>query len=310
MKIIFSSSHDLDPAEWLTPLAKELPGTEVVLWREDQPVQDAEIAVVWNPPAALFERERKLRVAFNLGAGVDALFRLPTLPADLPIVRLEDAGMAVQMAEYAAHALVRASRQFDQYERLQREGKWVALPELDRSEWPVGVLGMGVMGARVASTLAGMDYPVAGWSRSGKAPQGVEAFGGRETLGDFLARTRVLINTLPLTDDTRDLLCRDTLSKLLPGAYLINMGRGAHLVEEDLLALLESGQMAGATLDVFRTEPLPAGHPFWTHPQVSITPHIAALSLRRETIAQVASKIRAYLRGETMSGTVSRERGY
>ncbi|MFU1915375.1 2-hydroxyacid dehydrogenase [Bordetella avium] len=310
MKIIFSSSHDLDPAEWLTPLAKELPGTEVVLWREDQPVQDAEIAVVWNPPAALFERERKLRVAFNLGAGVDALFRLPTLPVDLPIVRLEDAGMAVQMAEYAAHALVRASRQFDQYERLQREGKWVALPELDRSEWPVGVLGMGVMGARVASTLAGMDYPVAGWSRSGKAPQGVEAFGGRETLGDFLARTRVLINTLPLTDDTRDLLCRDTLSKLLPGAYLINMGRGAHLVEEDLLALLESGQMAGATLDVFRTEPLPAGHPFWTHPQVSITPHIAALSLRRETIAQVASKIRAYLRGETMSGTVSRERGY
>ncbi|CAJ49814.1 putative 2-hydroxyacid dehydrogenase, partial [Bordetella avium 197N] len=310
VKIIFSSSHDLDPAEWLTPLAKELPGTEVVLWREDQPVQDAEIAVVWNPPAALFERERKLRVAFNLGAGVDALFRLPTLPVDLPIVRLEDAGMAVQMAEYAAHALVRASRQFDQYERLQREGKWVALPELDRSEWPVGVLGMGVMGARVASTLAGMDYPVAGWSRSGKAPQGVEAFGGRETLGDFLAHTRVLINTLPLTDDTRDLLCRDTLSKLLPGAYLINMGRGAHLVEEDLLALLESGQMAGATLDVFRTEPLPAGHPFWTHPQVSITPHIAALSLRRETIAQVASKIRAYLRGETMSGTVSRERGY
>ncbi|OZI75177.1 glyoxylate/hydroxypyruvate reductase A [Bordetella genomosp. 12] len=280
------------------------------MWHEDLPPQDAEIAVVWGPPAGLFERERKLRVAFNLGAGVDALFRLPTLPADLPIVRLEDAGMAVQMAEYAAHALVRASRQFDQYEALQGEGRWQPLPELDRSLWPVGVLGMGVMGARVASSLAGLDYPVAGWSRSGKAPQGVQAFGGRDALGAFLGRTRVLINTLPLTDDTRDLLCRDTLSQLMPEAYLINMGRGAHLVEEDLLALLDSGHVAGATLDVFRTEPLPPGHPFWTHPRVTVTPHVAALSLRRETIAQVAAKIQAFMRGEPLSGTVSRDRGY
>lgn len=310
VKIIFSSSHEIEPAEWLQPLAEAVPGAEVVMWHEDLPAQDAEIAVVWGPPAGLFERERKLRVAFNLGAGVDALFRLPTLPADLPIVRLEDAGMAVQMAEYAAHALVRASRQFDRYENLQRQGRWQPLPELDRSLWPVGVLGMGVMGARVASSLAGLDYPVAGWSRSGNAPEGVQAFGGRDSLDAFLGRTRVLINTLPLTDDTRDLLCRETLSKLLPGAYLINMGRGAHLVEEDLLALLDSGHMAGATLDVSRTEPLPADHPFWTHPRVTVTPHVAALSLRRETIAQVAGKIRAYLRGEPLSGTVSRERGY
>lgn len=310
MKIIFSSSHEIDPAQWLDPLAAALPGTEVVMWRADQPVQDADIAVVWNAPAALFERERKLKAAFNLGAGVDALFRLPTLPADLPIYRLEDAGMAVQMAEYAAHALVRASRQFDGYERLQREGKWEPLPELDRSLWPVGVLGMGVMGARVAQSLAGLDYPVAGWSRSGKAPAGVQAFGGAQALPDFLARTRVLINTLPLTDDTRDLMRHETLSQLMPGAYVINMGRGAHLVEEDLLALLQSGHVSGATLDVFRTEPLPAGHPFWTHPRVTVTPHIAALSLRRETIAQVAGKIRAFIKGEQVSGLVQRDRGY
>ncbi|EWM45292.1 putative glyoxylate/hydroxypyruvate reductase A [Bordetella holmesii CDC-H635-BH] len=287
-----------------------MPGAEVVMWSEDLPRQDAEIAVVWGPPAGLFERERKLRVVFNLGAGVDALFRLPTLPAELPIVRLEDAGMAVQMAEYAAHALVRASRQFDQYEALQREGRWQPLPELDRSLWPVGVLGMGVMGARVASSLAALDYPVAGWSRSGKCPDGIQAFGGRDALDAFLGRTRVLINTLPLTDDTHDLLCRETLSKLMPGAYLINMGRGAHLVEEDLLALLDSGQVAGATLDVFRTEPLPLGHPFWTHPRVTVTPHVAAMSLRRETLAQVAAKIQAFIRGEPLSGLVSRERGY
>ncbi|WP_459618081.1 2-hydroxyacid dehydrogenase [Bordetella sp. 2513F-2] len=310
MKIIFSTSHDIEPAEWLDPLAEALPGAEVVMWRPGQEPVDAEVAVVWNPPAALFERERKLRVAFNLGAGVDALFRLPTLPADLPIVRLEDAGMAVQMAEYAAWALVRASRQFDDYAELQGQRRWKPLPEIDRTQWPVGVLGMGVMGSRVAQTLASLDYPVAGWSRSGKAPEGVESHAGMAGLPAFLARTRVLVNTLPLTDETRDLLCRDTLSQLLPGAYLINMGRGQHLVEEDLLALLDSGHMAGATLDVFREEPLPADHSFWQHPRVTITPHVAALSLRRETIAQVADKIRRFMRGEPVTGQVSRNRGY
>nr|WP_170948519.1 glyoxylate/hydroxypyruvate reductase A [Bordetella genomosp. 5] len=310
MKVIFSSSHEIEPAEWLDPLAAALPGTEVVMWHADQPVQDADIAVVWNAPDALFARERKLRVAFNLGAGVDALFRLPSLPADLPIVRLEDAGMAVQMAEYAAHALVRASRQFDQYEAQQREGVWQPLPEIDRAAWPVGVLGMGVMGARVATALAALDYPVAGWSRSGKTPDGIEAFGGSAGLSPFLARTRVLINTLPLTPDTRDLISFETMLQLQSGAYIINMGRGAHLVEEDLITLLDQGHVSGATLDVFREEPLPAGHPFWNDKRVTITPHVAALSLRRETIAQVASKIRAFQRGEPVSGMVSRDRGY
>ncbi|WP_439811430.1 glyoxylate/hydroxypyruvate reductase A [Bordetella bronchiseptica] len=310
MKIIYASCNDIDPREWTEPLQAALPEAEVVAWRADQPVQDAELAVVWNPPAELFERERGLRAAFNLGAGVDALFRLETLSPDFPVVRLEDAGMAVQMAEYAAHALVRASRQFDVYDAQQRAGQWNPLPELDRTQWPVGVLGMGVMGTRVAQTLAGMDYPVAGWSRSGNAPQGVQAFGGADALPAFLARTRVLVNTLPLTDETRDLLRRDTLSQLLPGAHLINMGRGEHLVEEDLLALLDSGHMAGAALDVFREEPLPAGHPFWSHPRVAITPHIAAISLRRETVAQLAAKIRAFLRGEPVTGMVTRRRGY
>ncbi|MDQ8034718.1 MAG: glyoxylate/hydroxypyruvate reductase A [Bordetella sp.] len=310
MKVIFSSSHEIEPAEWLDPLAAALPGTEVVMWHADQPVQNADVAVVWNAPDALFAREKKLRVAFNLGAGVDALFRLPSLPPDLPIVRLEDAGMAVQMAEYAAHALVRASRQFDQYAEQQHAGVWQPLPEIDRSAWPVGVLGMGVMGARVATALAALEYPVAGWSRSGKAPEGIEAFGGSAGLSPFLARTRVLINTLPLTPDTRDLMRLETLLQLQSGAYLINMGRGAHLVEEDLITLLDQGHIAGATLDVFREEPLPAQHPFWKDPRVTITPHVAALSLRRETIAQVAAKIRAFQRGEPVSGLVERGRGY
>lgn len=310
MKIVFASTHEIAPAEWIDPLESALPGSKVILWRPDLPAQDAEIAVVWGPPAALFDREKKLRAVFNLGAGVDALFKLPTLPADVPIVRLEDAGMAVQMAEYAVWAVVRASRQFDDYAAQQRASRWQALPELDRSQWPIGVLGTGVMGSRVAQTLVSLDYPVAGWSRSGNVPAGVQSFAGMEALPAFLARTRVLINTLPLTDETRNLLRHDTLRQLQPRAHLVNMGRGEHLVEDDLLALLESGHMHGATLDVFRQEPLPPEHPFWKHPRVTVTPHIAALSLRRETIAQVAAKIDQFMRGEPLTGVVARNRGY
>jgi len=169
---------------------------------------------------------------------------------------------------------------------------------------------MGVMGAKVTQTLAALDYPVAGWSRSGKDLPGVQSFSGAGQLPAFLARTRVLINTLPLTEQTRGILCRDNLQQLLPAAYVINMGRGEHLVEEDLLALLESGHVHGATLDVFCKEPLPPEHPFWQHPRVTITPHVAAGSLREETIAQIAEKINCFIHGQPVTGVVVRGRGY
>jgi len=307
MKIIVASTT---PAKWVDPLAAALPEATVLPWRDDDPVQNADVAVVWRPPAALFTRERNLKAIFNLGAGVDGLLQLPTLPSGVPIVRLEDAGMAVQMAEYATYALIRASRQFDAYEQQQRDGVWRELPETRRADWPVGVLGLGVMGARVAHTLAALDYPVAGWSRSGRGPEGIQTYAGEAGFGAFLARTRVLVNLLPLTIETRDILRRDTLGQLLPGAYLVNMGRGEHLVEEDLLTLLDEGHMAGATLDVFRTEPLPPGHRFWTDPRVTVTPHIAAISLKQNTVEQIVAKIRAMREGKPLTGVVSRERGY
>jgi len=310
VKILCYSPSSSEYGDWAELLAQALPEAEVVAWNENMPVQHADYAVVWRPPAVLFERERALRAVFNLGAGVDGLLKLPTLPAELPVVRLEDAGMAVQMAEYVVHYLTAACRGFDAYAAQQRAGVWQPLPELRREQWPVGVLGMGAMGTAVARTLAALDYPVAGWSRSGQSPDGVQAFGGTEALPAFLARTRVLINLLPLTPDTENLLCRDTLSQLLPGGHLINLGRGPHLVEEDLIPLLDSGRLAGATLDVFRTEPLPAGHPFWTDPRITITPHIGAASLRHETVAQVSRKIRALANGEAVSGVVERVRGY
>ncbi len=310
MNIIFASRLDLDDDAWINPLQAALPGTRIHRWSDDGEPVGAEIAIAWNPPADLFLREPGIRAVFNLGAGVDALFRLKGLDDQVSVVRIEDAGMAVQMAEYAVYALVRASRRFDEYEQLQKLRKWAPQPDIERSKWTVGVLGMGVMGARVAQTIASLEYPVAGWSRSGKLLPGVETFAGAQALPDFLARTRVLINTLPLTDETRGILCRRNLEQLQQGAYLVSMGRGGHLVEADLQPLLDSGQMLGATLDVFQHEPLPEDHPFWADPRITITPHVAASSLRGETIAQVADKINRYLRKEALTGVVTRERGY
>jgi glyoxylate/hydroxypyruvate reductase A len=175
---------------------------------------------------------------------------------------------------------------------------------------PVGIMGLGMLGQRVARAVAQFDFPVNGWSRSPKDLPGVRCFSGTQGLHDFLAQSRVLVSVLPATPQTRGLINRDTLSRLQHGAYLINVARGAQLVEEDLLALLESGHMAGAALDVFQGEPLAPDHPFWQHPQIDITPHTAALTLRAESVAQIVGKIDAMEHARPVAGLVDRQRGY
>lgn len=310
MKAIFAASSGLNPDDWIAPLQNALPEVEFYNWAPDGPSVGAEIAIVWQPPVDLFEREPGLQAVFNLGAGVDALLRLPGLRKNVAIVRLEDGGMAVQMAEYAIYALIRASRQFAEYQRLQAQEQWLPQPDIRRADWSVGVMGMGVMGKRVAQAIASLGYPVAGWARSGKQVPGIDNYAGSGHFDAFLKRTRVLVNTLPLTPETTGILNRQTLGLLQPGAHLINMARGEHLVEEDLLALLDNGHMHGATLDVFQQEPLPAGHAFWKHPNITVTPHIAGATLLEEAVSQVSEKIRQFLRGESVTGLVLRERGY
>lgn len=310
MKIPFASATTPDPQVWIKPLQAALPEHEIVSWDDSGGAHDSELAIVWNPPEFFFERERKLRAVFNLGAGVDAILQRPGLTDRVAIYRLEDAGMAVQMAEYAIWAVVRASRHFDAYIDQQQSRRWDRLPHIQRHEWPVGVLGLGVMGSRVAQALAMLEYPVAGWSRSAKALDGIQTFAGDGQFGEFLSRSRVLINTLPLTPQTRAILCRNTFAQLLPSACIINMGRGEHLVEADLLAMLDEGHIRQATLDAFSQEPLPQSHPFWTHPGITVTPHISAASIRDVSVRQTADKIRAFLAGEAVSGRVTMGRGY
>ena len=264
MEIVFASRLEAEPLAWVAALRDALPEAHVRLWNDGQPEGQADFAVVWSPPYDLFDREPRLKAAFNLGAGVDALLQLPGLPDGLPLVRLEDGGMAVQMAEYVLYHLLRESRDFGRYEAQQAQGIWQQQADIVREDWTVGVLGAGTMGARIAQACAALEYPTAVWSRSGRAVPGVEPYGGESGLAPFLARTRVLVNVLPLTDATRGILCRRMFEQLRPDAMVINVGRGGHLVAEDLQAALDSGRLRAAALDVFDPEPMPPGHPFWT----------------------------------------------
>jgi glyoxylate/hydroxypyruvate reductase len=306
MRILFF--QDIGKSEpWIEALRAALPGALVEVWRPG--AAPADYAVVWAPPQQLLDEQPRLKAVFNLGAGVDALLKL-RFPAGVPLVRLDDAGMSVQMAEFVCHAVIRHFREFDVYEREMGEGRWGYRRPRARGDYPVGIMGLGVLGARVAQAVSQFELPVLGWSRSPKQLPGLRCFHGAQGLQAFLAATRILVCLLPLTAETENILNRDTLGRLLPGGYLINVARGAHLVEDDLLALLDEGHLAGATLDVFRAEPLPAGHPFWTHPKITVTPHTSARTLRDETVAQIAGKIRALARGEPIAGVVDRERGY
>jgi glyoxylate/hydroxypyruvate reductase A len=265
--------------------------------------------VVWAPPQQFFDEQPQLKGIFNIGAGVDALLKL-RLPPQAIVVRLDDAGMSVQMAEYVCHAVIRHFREFDGYEADVKAGLWSYRKPRVRADFSVGVMGLGVLGERVAKALQVFEFPVNGWSRSVKSIGGVRCFAGAVQFDDFLVASKVLVNLLPLTAETRDIMRLDTLSKLQSGGYVINVARGAHLVEQDLIHLIDSGHLAGATLDVFRTEPLPSAHPFWAHPKITITPHTSARTLRDESIAQIAGKIMAFERGEPIAGIVDPVRGY
>ena len=306
MKITFCCT-DTKAEPWLQGLAAALPGAEISVWQPGAP--QADYAVVWAPPQQFMDEQAGLKALFNIGAGVDALLKL-RLPPQALVVRLDDAGMAVQMAEYVCHAVIRHFREFDGYEADMAAGRWGYRKPRLRSDFPIGVMGLGVLGERVARALAQFDFPINGYSRTPKAIDGVRAFTGAEQFNDFLGASRVLVNLLPLTPDTTDVINKDALSRLQTGAYVINVARGAHLVDEDLLAAIDSGHVAGATLDVFRTEPLPAGHAFWNHPRITITPHTSARTLREESIAQIAGKIGALERGEAIAGIVDPARGY
>lgn len=296
---------------WIKDFARQLPEAEVVAWREGDKAPPCDYAVVWSPPEAMLRELTEVKAIFLTGAGADAILKFEhEISHDIPIVRLGDAGMGIQMAEYVAHAVLRYFRRLDEYDIQTRAGVWEQLPQHHKEDFAVGVLGMGVLGMRVIQALKEFGFPVRGWSRTEKQVPGVQCFHGPEGLDTFLRGAHAVVCMLPLTPETSNVLNRGNMLKLPQGAYVINVARGAHVNEPDLLNLIKAGHIAGATLDVFRNEPLPMQHPFWQEPRITITPHIAALTLRRESVQQIAGKIRQLEKGEPVADVINRLHGY
>ncbi|CAI2785045.1 Glyoxylate/hydroxypyruvate reductase A [Serratia grimesii] len=300
--------------EWIAGMSQRLPQATVRAWQpgDDRP---ADYALVWRPPHEMLANRGELKGVFALGAGVDAILdqerQYPgTLPAGVPLVRLEDTGMAQQMQEYALSYVLRYFRRFDEYQLLQQQQEWRPLDPHQQDNFTIGILGAGVLGKSVAQKLTAFGFNVRCWSRSPKQIDGVQSFAGAEQRAAFLDGVQLLINLLPNTPETTGILNQQLFAHLAPGAYLINLARGAHLIEDDLLQALEQGQLAAATLDVFVNEPLPQTHPFWRHPRVTITPHIAAITLPEVAMDQIAANILALEAGQAPAGLVDVQRGY
>lgn len=289
---------DFTPGEWaawLPALQAALPGETLHLERG---AEDIDIAIVANPPAGVLRDLPALRLVQSLWAGVDKLLRDPSVPPDVPLARMVDPAMNAAMAETALWATLALQRDFFDYAAQQRDGSWRQLAQRRADETRVAVLGQGQMGRAVAERLAQQGFEVTGWSSRGGP------------LDDVLEQADVVISLLPLTPATSGLFDRERFARMRRGASFVNLARGAQVVEADLLAALDGGQLKRAVLDVFATEPLPAGHPFWRHPKVTVLPHVAAQTDPRSAAQVAAENVQALRSGQPLQHLVDRRRGY
>ena len=303
-----------DASPWMDLFGAALPDAHVERREPDAPVAvgalRADYVVAAHPCRTVFDEQPAPRAVFTVSAGVGHMLRMANLPRDVPLIRVEDAGMGAQMVRYVLAAVLGFAQRLPTYAAQQRAVRWEQHPPRAPASLAVGVLGLGVVGAAVARALAAQGFAVRGHARTAKAIDGVCGFAGADGFAAFLDGLDVLVVVVLDTADTAGMLDRAALSRLADGAHVVNIGRGSALVEEDLVALLDSGKLSGATLDVFRTEPLPPEHPFWQRPEIAVTPHIAGLTIPADTVAQIAAKIGRLERGLPVTGVVDRGRGY
>ncbi|WP_166646466.1 2-hydroxyacid dehydrogenase [Zavarzinia compransoris] len=307
-QILFSSDLD-DPAAWAAAVAALRPEIEVVDWRNVTDPASVPFALLWKPPAAGLAAFTGLKGIQSLGAGINQL-NLAELPAGVPLARLIDDSLTETMTDYAVAAVYRHYRGFDHFERQTRARLWDYRPARRKGDFPIGVMGLGVLGGAIARQLRDLGFPVSGWSRGPHRIDGVRCHAGTGELPDFLAASRLVVNVLALTPATAGILNAGTFALMPAESFVVNIGRGGHLIEDDLIAAIDAGRIAGATLDVFSTEPLPVEHPIYSRPEILATPHVAG-AIAPETAARtVIENFDRALRGDPLLNAVDTARGY
>jgi glyoxylate/hydroxypyruvate reductase len=309
MALLFRSTVD-SAARWRAQLTKLRETLDIRVWPDIGDPEEIDYALVWRPEPGFLASLPSLKLILSLGAGVDHLLGDPQLPRHLPIVRLVDPHMTDAMSEYVVLQVLRLHRHDLDYRAQQQERVWRELDQKNAAARRVGILGFGALGRDAAKKLKGLGFDVAAWSRSEKSLAGVESYAGVDGLPRLLGRSEILVCLLPLTAETEGILNARNLALLPRGAALVNAARGAHLVEDDLFAALTSGQISGAVLDVFHDEPLPADHPFWNHPRVVVTPHVAAFTNPATAAPIILDNIRRFEEGRPLLNRIDPARGY
>ena len=301
-------SRDYDMLHLVPSILRAAPELDVVM-HDARSSCDAEVAVCWNPPAGALAALPKLRLVHSIAAGVDNILSDPTLP-DVPLCRVVDPQHARGMSEFVTWGVLHYHRQLDRVLANQSRERWLRHNQRDPSTCSVGIMGLGEIGSRVATDLRRFGFAVRGWARQARELAGIETFAGPQQFKTFLQGTDILICLLPLTAETRGILNAATFDQLPPGAKLIHVGRGDHLVSDDLVTALTTGQLGGAIVDVFPTEPLPPGNASWRAPNLIVTPHMASVASSSTIGMQVAHNARLLVRGEPLRNVVDVSRGY
>jgi len=299
------------PDEWRQWFAAEMPELDVRVWPDTGNREDIDVVACGSLPEGAFKTFPNLRLVVSLLAGPDAILHDPAVPKDVPIVRAGDPAGDTMMNEVTLLHVLRHHRNMPAYAAAQQRAEWISLPRLPARERKVGVMGLGAIGLAAAKTLKGIGFQVAGWVRTPRpAPDGIEVFAGKGQFPAFLARSEIVVNLLPITPETENVLDAKAFAALPKGASVVNLGRGAHVVDADLIAALDSGHLAAATLDVFRKEPLPSDDPLWRHPKITVMPHASRRIEARPMVPRICDAIRRLNAGRPLENVVDRARGY
>lgn len=300
-------SPNRDPKIWVESLKNFDPGVDLVVYPEEHDPEDIDYAITWNHPPGIFRNYPNLEVVASMGAGVDHIMRDQDIPEEVKITRVVDEQLSKDMSLFVLALVLEHMRNLSFH---HCSDEWEVRKYKRTGDITAGIMGLGVLGSAAAETLVKNDFRVLGWSATPKEIAGVQTFAGNEQLDAFLSETNVLICLLPLTPETENILDRNLFEKLRKGSYLINVARGGHLVEEDLLEFVENEHLSGASLDVFRTEPLPKEHPFWSDPRIKITPHIASVTHPRSVVPQLMENYYRMQQQKKLKNVVARRKGY